>query len=657
MEARDSLHRQAPKEPILRAKALKKAYGKTLAVDGVDLEVYPGEAFGLVGPDGAGKTTTIKMLVGLIKPDRGEVHIRGLDLRRHLEEIKPDLGYMSQEFTLYPTLSVAENLRFFAKAYHVKEKEERERTQDLLAFSRLGPFQSRYAGRLSGGMKKKLALSCALIHTPKVLFLDEPTTGVDPVSRQDFWLLLYELLAQGVAILVSTPYMDEAERCNRVALMNEGKILMTDSPRTICQASKSKILHIMGDRAKEAFFALKQTPAGERAELYGNRISVRVEEGEKEVLEHSRRIADENGLKLEDGPLSLEERFVEILEEKGHKKRPLPEGDLPFKRREKGRSVIEVKGLYKYFGDFAAVDGIDFNVSQGEVFGFLGPNGAGKSTTISILIGLAHASKGRVVVSGVDMLETPEAVKSRIGYMSQIFSLYNDLSVSENIELYAGIYGVTGRAFQAKKRWVLDMTGLERYQRQMTRSLSMGYKQRLALGCSMLHDPEIVFLDEPTAGVDPVSRREFFDLIAALAERGVTVFVTTHYMDEAERCERIALMYSGKIIAMGTPDALKDSKEVPRIVEILPEKPIEAYNALSKGGWEGSIHLFGERLHVALDENKGQTEERLGQDLERLHLHSLEMVRVQPSMEDVFVAYILQHERLKNQARKAESPS
>lgn len=612
------------------------------------MEVYPGEAFGLVGPDGAGKTTTIKMLVGLLKPDAGEVHIQGRDIRRHLEAIKPDLGYMSQEFTLYPTLSVAENLRFFARAYLVPEAEEKERTAELLAFSRLGPFRSRYAGRLSGGMKKKLALSCALIHTPKVLFLDEPTTGVDPVSRQDFWLLLYELLAQGVAILVSTPYMDEAERCNRVALMHEGKLLTTDTPRALCKASRSKILDLRGERAREAFFSLQKTPAFERAELYGQKISVRIGEGQQDLSDELEHLAKEKHLEVQEVPLLLEERFVEILEAKGHKKRPLPPGGLPFRQRDKGKPCIEVEGLYKYFDDFAAVDGISFKVDQGEVFGFLGPNGAGKSTTISMLIGLLHASKGRMTVSGVDMLKTPEAVKSRIGYMSQIFSLYSDLTVMENIELYAGIYGVTSGTFQEKKRWVLGMTGLERFGRQMTRSLSMGYKQRLALGCALMHDPEIVFLDEPTAGVDPVSRREFFDIIAAMAEKGVTVFVTTHYMDEAERCERIALMYSGKIIAMGTPDMLKAAKEVPKIIEVRPEDPIVAFNSLSKDGWGGCIHLFGERLHVSLDERKGQNEEGLRRDLEKFGIRTLEMNAVKPTMEDVFVAFILQHERMKN---------
>lgn len=656
MEGRDSLHREASQEPVLRAKGLKKAYGKTLAVDGVDLEVYPGEAFGLVGPDGAGKTTTIKMLVGLIKPDSGSVTIQGQGLHKNLKAIKPVLGYMSQEFTLYPTLSVAENLRFFARAYRVPDAEEMERTNELLAFSRLGPFRSRYAGRLSGGMKKKLALSCALIHTPKVLFLDEPTTGVDPVSRQDFWLLLYELLAQGVAILVSTPYMDEAERCNRVALMHQGRLLTTDTPRALCKASTSKIIELRGERAREAFFLVHQAQASERAELYGQKLSVRVEDGQQDLTEELERIAEEKQLEVLQAPLLLEDRFVEILETKGHKKRPMPPGGLPFRQREKGKPCIEVEGLYKYFGDFAAVDGISFKVAQGEVFGFLGPNGAGKSTTISMLIGLLHASKGHMKVSGVDMLKTPETVKSRIGYMSQIFSLYGDLTVMENIELYAGIYGVTGGMFQERKRWVLGMTGLERFERQMTRSLSMGYKQRLALGCALMHDPEIVFLDEPTAGVDPVSRREFFDLIAAMAQKGITVFVTTHYMDEAERCERIALMYSGKIIASGTPDMLKAAKEVPKIVEVHPEDPIDAYNKLSKDGWEGGIHLFGERLHVSLDETKGRDEESLRRDLERFCIRTLEMNAVKPTMEDVFVAFILQHERMKNQGSSETLP-
>jgi LPS export ABC transporter ATP-binding protein len=534
----------------------------------VDLEVYPGEAFGLVGPDGAGKTTTIKMLVGLIKPDSGSVTIQGQGLHKNLKAIKPVLGYMSQEFTLYPTLSVAENLRFFARAYRVPDAEERERTNELLAFSRLGPFRSRYAGRLSGGMKKKLALSCALIHTPKVLFLDEPTTGVDPVSRQDFWLLLYELLAQGVAILVSTPYMDEAERCNRVALMHEGRLLTTDTPRALCKASTSKIIELRGEKAREAFFLLHQAQTSERAELYGQKLSVRVEDGQQDLKEELERIAEEKQLEMLQAPLLLEDRFVEILETKGHKKRPMPPGDLPFRQREKGKPCIEVEGLYKYFGDFAAVDGISFKVAQGEVFGFLGPNGAGKTTCFYSVMGLVKPDSGRIMLDGVDITGLPMYRRAilGLGYLPQETSIFRGLSVEGNILTVLELSEPNADARHARLDQLLDEFGLTRLRDAPAMALSGGERRRAEIARALAADPSIMLLDEPFAGIDPISIADIRDLVKDLRRRGIGVLITDHNVRETlEIVDRAYIIYDGRVLYTGSPDELVADANVRRL--------------------------------------------------------------------------------------------
>jgi len=646
MEARGQVYRQdgLNSKHLLEARCLKKSFGRFVAVDGVDITIDRGEIFGLVGPDGAGKTTTMKMLCGLVRPTGGEVYIDGINVHKNHEIVKSSIGYMSQDFTLYSALSIEENIKFFARAYGVPKDEQKERMQELLAFSRLGPFKDRFAGNLSGGMKKKLALSCALIHTPKVLFLDEPTTGVDPVSRQDFWLLLYKLLEQGVVLFVNTPYMDEAERCNRIALMHAGKVLICNKPRNITLGSKNKILEVRAPNIRDIFNALRKKPIGNRSELYGNTMEIMSIDEEQDVMMIMGLSNKENGIEIHSKPIRLEGRFVEILEMEGHKKRQLDYLNLPFLERRKNEDCIDVKDLYRYFGGFVAVGGISFSVPQGQIFGFLGPNGAGKTTTIRMLTGLLHASKGQIVVAGVNMRKNPAIVKHKIGYMSQIFSLYNDLTVSENIELYGGIYGITGSLFKKRKAWVLSMTGLERFQRLFTKSLSMGYKQRLALGCAIIHDPEVVFLDEPTAGVDPISRREFFDLIGAMSELGITVFVTTHYMDEAERCENLALMYGGKIIAMGPPLELKRSKEVPRLVEVRVDDSVNVFNRLSKAGWEGRVRLFGESLHIAVDDKVSYGKDNLTGALSSFNVDIEKIEYITPSMEDVFVSFILKEE-------------
>lgn len=461
-------------EYILTADRLTKSYGAVKAVDGVSFAVRRGEIFGLIGPDGAGKTTLFRLLTTLLRPDSGRAVVAGFDVERQYKEIRRRVGYMPGRFSLYPDLTVEENLQFFATVFGTSIRENYDLVRDI--YSQIEPFRTRRAGALSGGMKQKLALSCALIHKPEVLFLDEPTTGVDPVSRRELWDMLRRLKEQGITIVVSTPIVDEARQCDRIAFLNRGQVHGIDTPDCILT------------------------------------------------------------------------RFADIL---------CPPGLSHDETRHADRPVIEVEGLTKQFGSFVAVDHISFSVGRGEIFGFLGANGAGKTTAMRMLTGLSRPTGGRATVAGFDVERQPEEVKRHIGYMSQKFSLYEDLKVWENIRLFAGIYGVKEADIGPRTDEVLRRIGLEAERNTLVGSLPLGWKQKLAFSVAVFHEPEIVFLDEPTGGVDPATRRQFWELIYQAADRGITVFVTTHFMDEAEYCDRISIMVDGRIRALDSPDGLK----------------------------------------------------------------------------------------------------
>lgn len=461
-------------EYILTADRLTKSYGTVKALDGVSFAVRRGEIFGLIGPDGAGKTTLFRLLTTLLRPDSGRAVVAGFDVERQYKEIRRRVGYMPGRFSLYPDLTVEENLQFFATVFGTSIRENYDLVRDI--YSQIEPFRTRRAGALSGGMKQKLALSCALIHKPEVLFLDEPTTGVDPVSRRELWDMLRRLKEQGITIVVSTPIVDEARQCDRIAFLNRGQVHGIDTPDRILT------------------------------------------------------------------------RFADIL---------CPPGLSHDETRHADRPVIEVEGLTKQFGSFVAVDHISFSVGRGEIFGFLGANGAGKTTAMRMLTGLSRPTGGRATVAGFDVERQPEEVKRHIGYMSQKFSLYEDLKVWENIRLFAGIYGVEEADIAPRTDEVLRRIGLEAERNTLVGRLPLGWKQKLAFSVAVFHEPEIVFLDEPTGGVDPVTRRQFWELIYQAADRGITVFVTTHFMDEAEYCGRISIMVDGRIRALDSPDGLK----------------------------------------------------------------------------------------------------
>ena len=465
---------------------VSKAYGRVKALDDVSFSVSKGEVFGLIGPDGAGKTSMFRILCSLLLPDEGKAAVDGFDVVRQMRDVRCRVGYMPGKFSLYQDLTVEENLEFFATLFGTTVEEGYDSIKAI--YQQIERFKDRRAGALSGGMKQKLALSCALVHQPSVLLLDEPTTGVDPVSRKELWEMLLMLKERGITIVASTPYLDEVRCCERVAFLDQGKVRGIGTPEVI--------------------------------------------------LEEFKEIFCPPGI--------------------GH-----DDGEAVIATQQQTEPVIEVEHLVKAFGDFHAVDDISFTVKKGEIFGFLGANGAGKTTAMHMLTGLNQPTSGTGRVVGYDIRTEYEQIKKHIGYMSQKFSLYEDLTVAENIRLFAGIYGMKKEEVRRKMDEVLRQLKFEDHKDDLVGSLPLGWKQKLAFSVSIFHDPGVVFLDEPTGGVDPATRRQFWELIYDAASRGITVFVTTHYMDEAEYCDRISIMVDGKIKAMGTPEELKQEYRQP----------------------------------------------------------------------------------------------
>ncbi len=635
---------------VIVAEGLTRSFGSLAAVDDLSLSVNRGEIYGLVGPDGAGKTTTLRMLAGLLDPTGGRIRVAGCDLPDQSDRVKAHLAYMSQRFGLYPDLTVDENINFYADLYGMTRRERDERLEELLDFSNMRPFRKRQAGNLSGGMKQKLQLICALIHTPEVLLLDEPTNGVDPVSRRDFWRILYRMLKGGVAILVTTAYLDEAERCNRIGLMDQGRLLVQDSPEKVRQTMSKNILSVRSGMPRQASRVLRRALAGSvNVGLFGDSVHIVCRDPDQTTQE-AREILHEANISIQEIrriPPSLEDVFVNtITAAPADDASPPPEETSTpgSPERVPATEAVHVQALTRRFGDFIAVDRLSLSVSTGEIFGFLGPNGAGKSTTIRMLCGLLSPSGGGGRVAGCDIVGQAEAIKQRIGYMSQKFSLYDDLTVAENINFYGGIYGLAGQRLSERRAWAVHMAGLEGREKQPTRLLAGGWKQRLALACAILHQPPIVFLDEPTSGVDPLSRRRFWDLIYDMASRGRTVFITTHYMEEAEYCDRVAMIYRGRMIALGTPRELKNRLVDETILDLRCPNPQDIMDALSAVDGIRDVALFGAGLHLKVDEADA-TQQRIRQLTDSLGLPDVAMARIVPTMEDVFVSLIEKEDR------------
>jgi len=574
-------------------RGLGRRFGAITALDDVAFDVRAGELFGIVGPDGAGKTTLLRILAGVLPPSTGDATVLGASMAREPERAKPHVAYMAQRFGLYEDLTVRENIEFYADLYRVPKSERPARLERLYGFSRLGDFEDRLAGALSGGMKQKLALCCALIHRPELLLLDEPTFGVDPISRRDLWLIIHEMVAEGVTAIVTTSYLEEAERCDRVALLDHGRVVAVGEPASLREVLEGR---------------LRAAPVDGTAAVFGTGGA-----------------PGDAGTAADGGsPASAGSNCT------GRGNPALASAP-----------AVEAVGLVRRFGDFVAVDGVTFSVGRGEVFGFLGPNGAGKTTTIKMLTGLLPPSAGVARVAGIDVAREPEEVRRRIGYMSQRFSLYPDLTVDENIELFAGLYGVTGDRLRERRAWVLEMAELAGREDRLTADLPLGWKQRLALGCAVLHEPPILFLDEPTSGVDPVARRAFWELIRELAAGGTTVLVSTHYMEEAEHCDRLILMNRGRIIASGSPTELRARLGEPIYVVETEDAP-RAVEALAGAPGIVDAAMFGRTVHVMTQAPVA------AEDVERIVTSRLverglgapRLRRIEPTLEDVFIALV-----------------
>lgn len=531
--------------------------GTRPALDGISADLCEGQVTGLVGPDGAGKTTLMRLMAGLIAPSAGRVRVHGLDPLADATRLREFTGYMPQKFGLYEDLTVRENLELHADLRAVIGQERKSSFSRLLEFTGLAPFTSRLAGRLSGGMKQKLGLACALLGRPQLLLLDEPGVGVDPISRRELWAMVHEIVARGLTVVWSTAYLDEAERCAHVLLLNEGRVLFSGPPGDLTGKLRGRCFHIRnldGGRRQLLARTLRQ-PEVLDGVIQGHTVRV--------VLRAGSQTPDLQT--LEAGPraqwVSTEPRFEDaFIDALGGG----PGGDSVLAQRAHRVSaehdtVVEAVELTRKFGDFTATDRVSFAVRRGEVFGLLGPNGAGKSTTFRMMCGLLRPTAGTAHVMGIDLKESPARARQRLGYMAQKFSLYGNLTVRQNLSFFSGAYGLHRASRRKAMSDMIEVFRLEPLLDSATESLPLGFKQRLALACAVMHEPDILFLDEPTSGVDPVTRREFWSHINGLVDKGVTIVVTTHFMDEAEYCDRIALIFRGRLIAEGTPDELKAS--------------------------------------------------------------------------------------------------
>jgi ABC-2 type transport system ATP-binding protein len=528
-------------KPIVRLQNVSKVFDPSLppALQGIDLELKGQEIIGVVGPDGAGKTTFLRLLAALLLPSSGTIEVMGCDTGREGEKIHEVSAYMPQRFGLYEDLTVMQNLQLYADLKKLGSEERKERFESLLRFTGLAPFVGRLARALSGGMKQKLGLACALVKGPQILFLDEPSVGVDPISRRELWKMVTALLEEQVTILWSTTYLDEAEKCSRILLFNEGRLLYHGAPADLTRKMEGRVFRMAdpsGQRRAHLAEVEKRDDVVD-ALIQGEDIRI-VAKGK--VFQGAEAIAPR-----------LEDAFVDLLggQKKGEAEFVQLAPDSPGGKED----LVSADNLVKRYGSFTAVDNISFQVKRGEIFGLLGPNGAGKSTTFKMLCGLLKPTEGTARVAGLDLQIAGSEARAKIGYMAQKFSLYGNITPAQNLQFFSGVYSAPADIDQ-----LLHLFGLDGYKNVSADSLPLGHKQKLSLAAATLHWPEIYFLDEPTSGMDPVSRREFWSQMNGLVRKGKTILVSTHFMDEAENCDRIALIYKGKIIHLDTPDQLKE---------------------------------------------------------------------------------------------------
>jgi ABC-2 type transport system ATP-binding protein len=620
---------------------LTKHYGTLEAVRGINFEVREREIFGLIGPDGAGKTSTFQILAGVMEASSGTADIFG----RPARDMRSQTGYLTQTFSLYPDLTVAENIRYSGDLRRIPPQEILERGNRYLRMFDMDRFANRLAGKLSGGMRQKLSLICALVPQPRVLLLDEPTTGVDPVSRREFWDALAHLSADGLTILVATPYLDEAERCHRIAFMHQGEILRIGTPTQLREGLGVKRIELRTPDLRKTETILAQLTQSHvdllDVQRFGDRLDVLAEHPDQ-VEPQIRKGLEDAGLTVDemlaDDP-TLENVFVARLRSLGES---VHTAEFPARHDHtslNGQIAVGATNLVKQFGDFTAVKNVSLQIRNGEVYGLLGANGAGKTTTIRMLCGLLEPTGGAMELAGSFGNLRTEAIRSRIGYMSQKFSLYDDLTIRENLDFFAGVYGVPPQEREEKIRWVLAFSGLEGKDNQITGSLPGGWKQRVAFGAAIMHEPDILFLDEPTSGVDPLARRAFWTMINRLADTGAAILVTTHYLEEAEQCNRLGMMVAGELVAEGTPTGIK-AQQSGHLIQFLVDQPQAAVDLLKRENESWRVSLFGDRLHFISDEAPDLAIRKITQRLEANGLRVLSAREDRFSLEDVFISIV-----------------
>jgi ABC-2 type transport system ATP-binding protein len=635
----------------IRIRNLRKEYGVIDAVWDMNLDIEESEIFGLIGPDGAGKTTTFQILAGVMEATAGTAEVFGVPAR----EARANTGYLTQAFSLYPDLTVMENIRYIGDLRHVPVDDIMQRGRRYLRMFNMDRFEERLAGRLSGGMKQKLALACALVPEPRVLLLDEPTTGVDPVSRREFWDTLAHLAAEGLTIVLATPYLDEAERCNRVAFMHQGELRQIGTPaelRASLHARRMEI-HTSNLALAESVLTAVAGPGREIIDVqrFGDRLDIiapRPEEAERAAADalHTR------GLAIDDVRIdepTLENIFVATLRNLGETVHAEP---FPGRRDHgalRGHVAIGATNLTKEFGSFTAVKNVTTEVRYGEIYGLLGANGAGKTTTIKMLCGLLPPTHGDMQLAGErGYLRSPN-VRQKIGYMSQKFSLYDDMSIAENLEFFAGVYGVPEHQRAEKMDWVISFSGLEKREGQLVGSLPQGWKQRVAFGAAILHEPSILFLDEPTSGVDPLARRSFWTMINRLADTGTAILVTTHYLEEAEQCNRLGFMVAGELVTEGSPSGIK-AAQTGHLLELIVDQPQRAMDLLKSDAERWRVSLFGVRLHIITEDDPATAERLYRRELEAKGIRVISVREGRFSLEDVFISVV---ERARQQGKFA----
>ena len=549
--------------PALRLDRVRKSFRRetgesVLALDDISFSVNPGGLAAVIGPDGAGKTTLMRLLTGLMKADRGAVSVLGIDADKDPQAIQSRISYMPQQFGLYEDLTVRENLDLYADMHGVSADSRRTQYLRLMNMTGLDPFQMRLAGQLSGGMKQKLGLACALVRSPDLLLLDEPTVGVDPLSRRELWEIIRQLIKDRLTVLLSSSDPAEAENCDSVLVLSEGKKLIDAPPAEVCRLALNRIFLAQPPDALKARDLQAQLLA------LPNVIDAVPECGQVRLIADASSRGSESmpfaGISALPTPARFEDGFMVLLHQAAGGNaadKQAPALQEPAIGGAPGDTVVEVHDLVRRFGKFVAVNRVSFAVQRGEIFGLLGPNGAGKTTTFRMLCGLLPISAGSLKVAGVNVLQNRASARQHLGYVAQKFSLYGQLTVEENLDFFARAYGLAGDKRRERIGWALSQFELAPFVRLPSAQLPGGFKQRLAMAAALLHRPQILFLDEPTSGADPFARREFWQRIIALARNGVTVIVTTHFMAEAEYCDRALILDDGKVLVQGTPDELR----------------------------------------------------------------------------------------------------